>query len=206
MLAHPAGIGSWTYVHTVAACAAMAAAATSLLVAPNAQGLFGSGLAVLMAAIAAIDARDYIIPDELNAAAFMLALTATVFQSNGAIEEIASTGVRAIALALAFLALRQAYGTLRRRDGIGLGDVKLAGVAGAWLTWQTIPIAVEIAALAALAAYAAHRYLAGRPFQAAHRLPFGLFFAPAIWFGWLLDTFITSDISGLTQLLPAGLK
>ncbi len=45
----------------------------------------------------------------------------------------------------------QLYRRLRGREGIGLGDVKLAGVAGAWLDWQSIPIAVEIAALAALA-------------------------------------------------------
>lgn len=96
--------------------------------------------------------------------------------------------LRAILLSLAFLGLRHVYHMLRQRDGLGLGDVKLAAVAGAWLHWQTIPIVIEIAALAALAAYAAHRYLAGRPFQATHRLPFGLFLAPAIWLGWLLDT------------------
>ncbi|MGZ6244141.1 MAG: prepilin peptidase, partial [Candidatus Binataceae bacterium] len=67
------------------------------------------------------------------------------------------------------------------------GDVKLAGVAGAWLGWLTIPIAVEIAALAALAAYGIRHYAAGRPFEAALKFPFGLFFAPAIWLGWLLD-------------------
>ena len=56
-------------------------------------------------------------------------------------------------LALLFLGLRAVYRRLRGRDGIGLGDVKLAGVAGAWLGWVTIPIAIEIAALAAIAVY-----------------------------------------------------
>jgi leader peptidase (prepilin peptidase)/N-methyltransferase len=51
----------------------------------------------------------------------------------------------------------------------------------------TIPIAVEIAALAALAVYALRRSMTGRPIRATARLPFGLFFAPAIWLCWLLE-------------------
>jgi len=42
--------------------------------------------------------------------------------------------------------------------------------------------------LAALLAYALHRYVYRRDFRAAHFLPFGLFFAPATWLGWLLET------------------
>lgn len=205
MLANPAGIGPWTHTHTVAAGAAAAAAATSLVVAPNAQGLFGSGLAMLMVAIAAVDWRSYIIPDELNIAAFILALAAAAFHTDvGGLAEVALALARAIILSLAFLTLRSAYRMLRKRDGLGLGDIKLAAVAGAWLSWQTIPIVVEIAALAALSAYAAHRCLSGRPLQSTHRLPFGLFFAPTIWAGWLLDTLDASDISRLTQFLPGG--
>jgi leader peptidase (prepilin peptidase) / N-methyltransferase len=205
MLANPARIGPWTCVHTVAAGAAAASAATSILAAPDARGLFGAGLAVLMVAIAAFDWRSYIIPDELNIAAFILALAAAEFHNDGGgVDAIALAVARAVVLSLAFLALRHAYRMLRKRDGIGLGDVKLAAVAGAWLGWQTIPVVVEIAALAALAAYAAHRCLAGRPLQATHRLPFGLFFAPAIWLGWLLDTFNASDLSRLTYVLSGG--
>ena len=55
--------------------------------------------------------------------------------------------LRGAVLALLFLGLRVLYRRVRGRDGIGLGDVKLAGVVGAWLGWVTIPIAVEIAAL-----------------------------------------------------------
>jgi hypothetical protein len=43
-----------------------------------------------------------------------------------------------------------------------LGDVKLAGVMGAWLGWVTIPIAVEIAALSAIAVYFFRHYARGR--------------------------------------------
>ena len=65
--------------------------------------------------------------------------------------------------------------------------LKLAVVAGAWLGWLTIPIAVELAALAGLATYLVRRCWLGHALQMHSRLPFGLFFAPAIWLGWLLE-------------------
>ena len=90
-------------------------------------------------------------------------------------------------LASCFFALRAVYHRIRGRQGIGLGDVKLAAVAGVWLEWTTIPIAIEIAALAALAGVAIRQLARGRPLHAQARLPFGLFLAPAIWLGWLLE-------------------
>ena len=77
---------------------------------------------------------------------------------------------------------------LRGREGIGLGDVKLAGVAGAWLDWPIIPIAIEIAAVAALGAYLIRHFCFRRAVRPTTRMPFGLFLAPAIWIGWLLET------------------
>jgi leader peptidase (prepilin peptidase)/N-methyltransferase len=68
-----------------------------------------------------------------------------------------------------------------------LGDVKLAAVAGVWIDWPLIPVTVEIAALSALLAYGVSRLMLRLPVQRSARLPFGLFFAPAIWLGWLLQ-------------------
>ncbi len=65
--------------------------------------------------------------------------------------------------------------------------MKLAGAAGAWLSVLAAPIAIEIAALAAIAVFAVRHYAAGRPLDAALKFPFGLFLAPSIWIGWMLD-------------------
>jgi leader peptidase (prepilin peptidase)/N-methyltransferase len=91
-----------------------------------------------------------------------------------------------------FFALRVAYRRLRGREGIGLGDVKLAFVAGVWLGWTLIPVAIEIAAGAALLAYLTWRGLAKHPPEPAARLPFGLFFAPAIWLAWFIGAAIAA--------------
>lgn len=161
----------------------------SLLLLPNAQGVVGGGLAVLMIAIAVVDARRLIIPDEFTVAALALGFLHAAIQDSGMImQAVAIAALRGVVLALAFLGLQILYRRIRGREGIGLGDVKLAGVAGVWLDWWMIPVAVEIAALAALAAYALRRLSKSRHVRSTTRLPFGLFFAPAIWLGWLLES------------------
>ena len=166
-----------------------AAAALSLYVAPNVSGVFGALLAIVMTAIAHRDAHEFLIPDEYSAAAFALALAAIALSpGEDAIWAIAAAFGRAGVLALAFLAIRWAYHKLRARHGLGLGDVKLAGVAGAWLDWTMLPVAVEIAALSALTAVLVHQVVTRRTVKPTTRLPFGLFFAPAIWVSWLLQT------------------
>ncbi|HEY8031114.1 MAG TPA: A24 family peptidase [Methylocella sp.] len=167
---------------------ACAIAIASLVAAPGTPGLLGSALGLLMLAIAIADLRSFIIPDGLTAAAFLLALVNSTNESFESIpENIAVAALRGLVLALAFFALREIYFRLRHRHGIGLGDVKLAAAAGAWLDWSLIPVAIEIAALTALTLYMASEIFRRRPLCAAAKLPFGLFFAPAIWFCWLLN-------------------
>jgi leader peptidase (prepilin peptidase)/N-methyltransferase len=175
------------YPFVVAAGAATIAVAASLLASSDLSGLFGAGLAVLMTTIAAIDARYFIIPNELNAAALALAVIAAATQID-APTAIGLALLRGATLALLFLCMRLAYRFIRKRNGLGLGDVKLAAVAGAWLGWTAMPIAVEIAALMALMIYASRQWMLGLSLKSVGRLPFGLFFAPAIWLAWLLQT------------------
>ena len=86
---------------------------------------------------------------------------------------------------LFFLGFRAAYRALRGLEGMGFGDVKLAAVAGVWIDWAFLPLVVEIAALSGLAA-ALFAHLRGDGFDLKGRLPFGAFFAPAIWICWLI--------------------
>ncbi len=175
----------------LAACAvaatAVAACVVSLIVAPGLAGFLGAALALLALAIAVIDARYFIIPNELTAACFALAIAYAAATDSQPLWAVFFAVLRGGVLALLFLGVREAYRRLRGRDGIGLGDVKLAGCAGAWLSWLAMPIAIEIAALAAIAVIAVRHYAAGRSLDAALKFPFGLFLAPSIWLGWLID-------------------
>jgi leader peptidase (prepilin peptidase) / N-methyltransferase len=160
----------------------------SVVLVPDSRGPWGAGLAVLMVVIAAIDARRFIIPDELTAAALALGLAyAAVGDADVWAQALAWAVLRGAVPALAFLGVRASYRRWRGLEGIGLGDVKLAGVAGVWLDWLTIPIAIEIAALAALGAYMVMHFYFRRTVRPTTRLPFGLFLAPAIWIAWILD-------------------
>jgi leader peptidase (prepilin peptidase) / N-methyltransferase len=178
------------------AIAAVSMAAASMIVMTGWRGLAGAGLACLMIGIAAVDARRFIIPDEFSAAAFVLGLIDAALElPDAAGAAVATAALRGIVTALALFGLWAAYRRLRGREGIGLGDVKLAAVAGVWLDWPSIPLAFEIAALAALSACLARWLVSGRSVRATTRLPFGLFLAPAIWIAWLGETLLPQLLS-----------
>jgi leader peptidase (prepilin peptidase)/N-methyltransferase len=178
------------------AIAALSMAAASMIVVPGWRGLAGAGLVCLMIGIAVVDARRFIIPDEFSAAAFVLGLIhAALGFPDAPGAAVATAALRGIVTALALFALWAGYLRLRGREGIGLGDVKLAGVAGAWLDWPSIPLAFEIAALAALSVCLARWLVSGRSIRATTRLPFGLFLAPAIWIAWLGETLLPQLLS-----------
>jgi leader peptidase (prepilin peptidase) / N-methyltransferase len=169
----------------------LAAVAASLIAAPGADGLLGAFLAALMLAVAIADADRYIIPNELTGVAIALALLrAGSVGPDAGWEGVLWAVGRAAAVTLPLLALMEGYRRFRGRDGLGLGDVKLAAVLGAWLGWATIFAALEAATLAAIAAYLVHAFVYRRPLRGTAFLPFGSFLAPAIWLGWLAEALL----------------
>ena len=158
----------------------------SIAAAPGCRGAAGAILAGLMLAIAVVDHRRMIIPDELNVLAFIAGLIAAGVGAEATPAIAILHGlVRASLMFALFFGFRAGFRALRGVEGMGLGDVKLAAVAGVWLDWPGLPAVVEIAALSALAV-ALYARLQGERFDPKARLPFGTFFAPAIWICWLL--------------------
>lgn len=181
----------------VLSLALLVAVFASLVTAPAAEGLYGAFLAALMLAIAANDARHYLIPNELTGAAFALALlrAAASVPDVGA-EALLWPLARAVAVALPLLLLMLAYRYWRGRDGLGLGDVKLAAVGGAWLDLATVAAVIELAALLAIGAYVANATVQRKSLRGTAFLPFGLFLAPSIWIGWLGETWYLNWLGG----------
>src|SRR5262249_50743179 len=95
---------------------------------------------------------------------------------------------RAVIVALPLLALMAGYRALRGRDGLGLGDVKLAAVAGAWLGLPALFAAIELAAPPPIGAYVPNAAIKRQPLKSTAFLPFGTFLAPAIWLAWLAES------------------
>lgn len=171
--------------------ALFAAVVTSLVASPGPDGLLGAFLGALMIAIAIVDSDRYIIPNELTAAATALALLRAGFVGPEADwRAVLWAAMRAAAVAAPLLALMIGYRRWRGRDGLGLGDIKLGAVAGAWLGFVTVSAVIELAALSAIGAYVLRGALRKRPLRATAFLPFGLFLAPAIWIGWLIEALL----------------
>jgi leader peptidase (prepilin peptidase)/N-methyltransferase len=166
------------------AVAALGALAASVATAPGLNGAAGTALAAICLTIAIFDYRLMIIPDELNALALVTGVAAAGLETSPA-NAILTAVIRAGVMFAAFFLFRFGYRRLRGVEGIGLGDVKLAAVAGAWLDWPDLPIVVDVAALSALTAAILAR-LRGHKLHPMAKLPFGVFFAPSIWACWWL--------------------
>jgi leader peptidase (prepilin peptidase) / N-methyltransferase len=166
-----------------------------MVVAPGLPGAFGGALAVTMTAIAAVDRRCLVIPDKLVLVGLIFGFLSTAEVDRAQLlGGLFYSAMRGLLMASLFFALREAYRRLRGREGIGLGDVKLAGVAGVWLNWIGLAVAVDVAALSALAVVVLQA-LRGRRITATTAIPFGLFLAPAIWVAWLWEV-LTARLAG----------
>lgn len=123
---------------------------------------------------ALIDARQQILPDFLTLPLMPAGLLLAWLQPPG----LAARIMGLLAGYLAFAGTAWAYRRLRGRDGLGLGDAKLLGAAGAWVGWQGLPSVVLLGAIGGLVWALAARLPADRT------LPFGPFLAAAFWLVW----------------------
>jgi leader peptidase (prepilin peptidase)/N-methyltransferase len=155
---------------------------------PPRMAIVSCGLGWAMLAIAHIDARRYTIPDVLSLPAIPLGLLASGYLLAPWNESLADLDhvIGAAVGGAGFWLIREIYGRLRGREGLGLGDVKLAAAAGAWTGWQDLPNVVLLAAAAALGFALVHATVRRRSLAGAERIAFGAFLAPAIWIVWVL--------------------
>jgi leader peptidase (prepilin peptidase)/N-methyltransferase len=168
--------------------AAMVVAGFSFAVLPLKVAVVSCLLGWAMLAIAVVDARRFIIPDVLS----LPAIPAGLLASGRLMDPSAADLVRVdhvigmLAGGLGLWLVRAAYYRIRRREGLGLGDVKLAAAGGAWIGWQSLSDAILLAAALALSLVIALALVRGRELSAAARIPFGCFLAPSIWLVWAL--------------------
>ena len=137
-------------------------------------------------ALAAIDLRDYLLPDVLTLPLLVAGLAATAVLDPGALQHHLIGAVLGFSF---FYGVSKLYRLLRAREGLGLGDAKLLAAAGAWLGWTALPSVLLIAAATALAVAAVARIM-GRPMQSTTPLPFGSFLGFAIWWVWLYGALV----------------
>jgi len=138
------------------------------------------GLGFALLTLAAIDVIALRLPDALTLPTAVAGLAVSaILPGSPVLDHLLGAAIGYGALAgLAF-----AYRRVRRREGIGLGDAKLLGAAGAWLGWRPLPSVVLIACAIAFA-WIAVLGLFGR-WRAGRRIAFGAPLAMGFWIVWL---------------------
>ena len=148
----------------------------------------------LMIALALIDLEHQLLPDRLTlpGIAAGLALQPWLPWAGGLWRAVAGAALGAGVL----LAIRGAWFLARREEAMGLGDVKMLALIGAFLGWQGMLVALFFASLAGSLAGLALIWRGGAGLRT--RLPFGSFLALgglfalfagreiAAWYGSLL--------------------
>ena len=124
-----------------------------------------------------------VLPDAVLA---FLALAGIAWGFLGGDIGLRDMGLGAVAGGGAFLAIAWGYRLLRRRDGLGLGDVKLMAVAGIWVGWQGLPTVALAAALLALAVESGRALVTRQGLKADSRLAFGPYLCAGLALAWLL--------------------
>jgi leader peptidase (prepilin peptidase) / N-methyltransferase len=155
-----------------------------------ADAVFGILLAAAALFVAVVDIDRFEIPDIANFAIFALGVAQTQVLGID-ITALTQCVARSVLVAACLFVLRAAYRCVRGIEGLGLGDVKLAGAGAAWLSVPYLAVAILIAVGAAVAAIVGRGIVTGERIKAHSAVPFGTFLAPAIWMAWF------AQVSGL---------
>jgi leader peptidase (prepilin peptidase)/N-methyltransferase len=148
------------------------------------DALFAVPFAAVVLYLARTDLDRFELPDHGNLALFALGIIwiAASFPDVGA--GLLQALVRALTAAAFLMAVRALYRSIRKMEGLGMGDVKLAAAGAVWLSWSQMPIAILISAVAGVLIAILHALYSRRTLTHDVALPLGALLAPAIWLVW----------------------
>jgi leader peptidase (prepilin peptidase) / N-methyltransferase len=178
--------------------AAVTAVVTGVGIAGLSFYVFGLWMALLacllgwaMLAIAVVDAQRFTIPDVISLPAIPVGLLASgrLLEPWGTQVVSPDHLIGAFLGGAAFWLVREVYWRWRGREGLGLGDVKLAAAGGAWIGWEHLADMVLLAAAGALSFAIALALVRRGRLSGGERIPFGTFLAPSIWVVWCLGVY-----------------
>lgn len=140
---------------------------------------FGLFLLAILIWISVIDLREYRIPNELNLVLFSLGFAWQLLTSY---ENIGVFVLNSGLLFTVFFCVRYFYKRLKNIEGMGLGDVKMAGAAGIWFSPLGLPIFLFTASATGLVFT-----LLTMGIKRDVKIPFGPFLAAALFVTWLYE-------------------
>jgi leader peptidase (prepilin peptidase)/N-methyltransferase len=142
------------------------------------------GLAWALLVLGSIDLLAFRLPDLLTLPLTAVGLLIAVkLPDNDPIAHFAGAALGFAAL----YGIAVAYRGIRGREGLGLGDAKLAAAAGAWLGWRPLPAVLLIACAAAFIAIGIGFARRGRNVL-VEEIAFGAPLCLAFWIVWISST------------------
>jgi leader peptidase (prepilin peptidase)/N-methyltransferase len=154
--------------------------------------------ACALIALGFIDYYHQILPDEITLPSLLLALIYSLFRTDLNLRQAL---IGAVAGAGFLLFIYAAYYLLRKQEGLGLGDVTMMLVIGAYLGWRqaffTLILASFVGALVGIF------FILYKKKDFQYSLPFGTFLAPAAFAALLWgERIITAYLSLYKNLNP----
>jgi leader peptidase (prepilin peptidase)/N-methyltransferase len=140
-----------------------------------------------MLAIAVVDFRRFIIPDILSLPSIPAGLFAASLWGDELSNRVLEHALAALVGASTLYAIRWLYAIWRKREGLGLGDVKLAAVAGAWTGFAGLGHVLLLACILAFVYVLLVHFRDFRSIRGSTPIAFGVFLAPSIWIVWFAE-------------------
>jgi leader peptidase (prepilin peptidase)/N-methyltransferase len=151
-----------------------------------------------MIALAVIDYNFQILPDEITLSGLFLAVVYSFFRSD---LNLTQTLIGAVSGASFLLLVYGAYFLLRRKEGLGMGDVTMMLFVGAYLGWQRSFLTLILASFVGALVGVYFIFIKKKRLQFA--LPFGTFLAPAACIALLWgEAIIQAYLSQFKNLTP----
>lgn len=151
-------------------------------------------LAAILIALFFIDLEHQLLPDALTLPGIAVGIIASLFAQPGGPASLLGAGVGATIL----LAIRWLWKRATGVDGMGLGDVKMLAMIGAFLGWQQVWLVLFVSSVAG--ALVGVAMAAARRGSMKTKLPFGTFLALAALFGSFWGDRIIAWYVGLITL------
>lgn len=171
--------------------AGLGGVAVAVLTLDMADAVFVAIWWLLVLIVVRSDIAEFIIPDQASLAIAGLGLLHTAIAATAGPYTSLTTLLLALAVAtgtglgaaVLLWAIGRTFLLVRGHDGLGFGDVKLAGASAIWLGPSDACLALQLAVVAALGTALLDRRIAAPNSDGA--LPFGAFLAPAAWLVYL---------------------
>ncbi|MEP3484836.1 MAG: prepilin peptidase [Sneathiella sp.] len=131
--------------------------------------------------LAVIDYQHFILPDSLN---LFLALLGLYILYELPVDDTYGHILGALIGLVTFFSISFFYRLVRKKEGLGFGDIKLFSVIGIWVGWNGLPSVLLIACGGAIANILIRNSL-GLRFIKNEKIPFGTFLCLGAWIIWL---------------------